>query len=137
MIKNCSSVGYFYNSETGSALDETENIVPSSTRSILSSFSFTAAPSPQQEYWKGTTYGDLPRIEFTDSSGNVVFGTLVSLGGGIINANPNISGGLPSVNIPGLGILFDSGLSFRVQIPSVDDIAGSSFTCSVNVVYES
>lgn len=134
MIKNCSSSGFFYQINSGSTLDSTEAICPAGCRILLSSFSFASRCDGVSRYFVGDSFTTLPRVEFMDASNNVVFGSLASNSAGLIGINGGMNGVVPTVGIPGRGVLFLNGLNVRVQSPTTVNAGGTTF--ALNIVYE-
>jgi|TARA_R110000851_G_scaffold59690_3_gene138103 hypothetical protein len=134
MIKNCSSSGFFYQINSGLTLDETESICPAGCRVLLSSFSFTSRSDGAGHYFSGDSFTTLPRVEFMDASNNVVFGSLASNAAGLIGINGGMNGVVPTVGIPGRGVLFLNGLNVRVQAPATAPVGETTF--ALNIVYE-
>tara|TARA_R110000823_G_scaffold314724_1_gene444470 strand:- start:500 stop:907 length:408 start_codon:yes stop_codon:yes gene_type:complete len=134
MIKNCSSKGFFYQVNSGSSLDTTESICAAGCRVLLSSFSFTARSGGQNHYFQGNSFATLPRVDFMDASNNVVFGSLANCATGFVGVSGGLSGTVPTVGIPGRGVLFLDGLSVRVQSP--DTASAGEKTFALNIVYE-
>ena len=135
MIRPCSSKGYVWTSTSGGALDDSATVVAAGTRVVLSSFyavvslsGYDAAP------WTSTTYTSLPRVDFMDTSDNVLFGSLAYIYRGLLFlAGQDFGSGEYSINIPGRGILFEDGLKVRAQSPAVTAI---KITFNLNLVYE-
>jgi len=69
-----------------------------------------------------------------DASNNVVFGSLASNSAGLIGINGGMNGVVPTVGIPGRGVLFLNGLNVRVQSPTTVNAGGTTF--ALNIVYE-
>ena len=134
MIKNCSSKGFFYQVSSGSSLDTTESICAAGCRVLLSSFSFTARGGGNDHFFQGNSFATLPRVDFMDASNNVVFGSLANCATGFSGFNSGLSGTVPTVGIPGRGVLFLDGLSVRVQSPDTVDAGEKTF--ALNIVYE-
>lgn len=138
MIKPCSSFAEIWRNPANTPFSETVPLVPAGTRVVLSSFVFVAGctDSDSAAYWEGASYSALPRVEFWDAATDQrVFGSTAVLFRGAFPNNPtNVSATSTSVNIPGMGILFDGLILKALSPPPKDTVTETNF--NLNVIYE-